>query len=348
MKKTLLFSALFISTILLLNGETSMNASKPPHHADKGFRNLSPDAQMRNLLDVIRWQTENIFKKLPSRNPKDYSFTVYSNDGYELKKNREQFSATWVGHATVLIQIDGKNILTDPIWSERCSPVGFAGPKRYTAPGIDIDRLPKIDAVVISHNHYDHMDIPTLKVLDKKFSPVIYAGLRNREFLKSEGLKNPVELDWWQSDESAGIKITFTPTQHFSGRGVLDHGETLWGSYVIEGKTKKAYFAGDTAYFSGFAEIGNKFPKIDLAILPIGAYEPRWFMKPVHMNPEESVKTFLDLKADNMLPMHYQTFVLTDEPLDEPLRLTKELFEKNGISLTRLADLKIGESRFWK
>ncbi|HNM06383.1 MAG TPA: MBL fold metallo-hydrolase [Leptospiraceae bacterium] len=121
MKKTLLFSALFISTILLLNGETSMNASKPPHHADKGFRNLSPDAQMRNLLDVIRWQTENIFKKLPSRNPKDYSFTVYSNDGYELKKNREQFSATWVGHATVLIQIDGKNILTDPIWSERCS-----------------------------------------------------------------------------------------------------------------------------------------------------------------------------------------------------------------------------------
>jgi N-acyl-phosphatidylethanolamine-hydrolysing phospholipase D len=320
--------------------------NKPSHHTKNGFRNLNPEVKAKGLGSVLSWQFQRIFQDLPSLNSKDYSFDIIENDGTLLKKNTSQFSVTWIGHATTLIQMNGINILTDPIWSERCSPVSFAGPKRYTPPGITLENLPKIDIVIISHNHYDHMDLPTLKTLEKLFSPTFFVGLGNKDFLSNEGLNKVFELDWWDEKQVNNAKIIFTPTQHFSARGIFDRDKTLWGSYIVNVGNKTIYFAGDTAYFTGFKEIGDRFPNIDFAILPIGAYEPRWFMQPVHMSPEESVQAFLDLRAKYFFPMHYQTFVLTDEALDEPLKLTKKQFEVENISMDKLIDLKIGETKF--
>lgn len=333
--------------MIVTNTSFANDKTNKPHHTEFGFRNLNFKIESKGLLDVLNWQLSKIFKKLPSLNPSDYEFEVLKNDGKLLKENQTNLSATWIGHASLLIQLDGKNILTDPIWSERCSPVSFLGPKRYTPVGISMEDLPPIHIVLISHNHYDHMDIPTLKELEKRFSPYFFVGLKNSEFLKSEGLKKVIEMDWWDMSTVLNLEIHFTPTQHFSARGLFDRNKTLWGSFVVRSTENSFYFAGDTGYFSGFSEIGKKFPNLDLAILPIGAYEPRWFMKSVHMNPEDSVQAFLDLQAKYMIPMHYQTFILTDEALDEPLKFTKLEFEKRVKNLSRLIDLKIGETRFF-
>lgn len=321
--------------------------SPKPHHTKNGFQNTDTSVAAKGLGPVLLWKLGNLFKTLPSTEASDYQIETMDNDGSKVRENKNNLSLTWIGHATVLIQIDGKNILTDPIWSERCSPISFIGPKRFTNPGIKLEDLPPIDIIIISHNHYDHMDLPTLKALDERDKPTIFAGLKNKDFLQGEGLTNVIELDWWDIRIEKDIKITFTPTQHFSGRGIFDREETLWGSYIIEGKEKTIYFAGDTGYFPGFKEIGSKFPNIDVAILPIGAYEPRWFMKPIHMNPEDTFQAYRDLGAKYLLPMHYLTFVLTDEALDEPLKFTKSVFNLNHFKLDTLLDLKIGETKIF-
>jgi L-ascorbate metabolism protein UlaG (beta-lactamase superfamily) len=338
----------FIFVILFLlnlcKGQDMKN--KPSHHTESGFKNLDPSLKVNGFGDLISWQFSKLYTKSPSTNPDDYKFEIFKNDGSLLKDNKTKLSVTWIGHATTLVQIDGVNILTDPIWSERCAPVSFAGPKRFTPPGISLGDIPKIDIVIISHNHYDHLDLPSLRILEEKFKPVFFVGLKNKKFLNDEGLTNVEELDWWESREVKGLIINFTPTQHFSARGVLDRNATLWGSYVVQGQKNSFYFGGDTGYFSGFKTIGEKFPNIDIAILPIGAYDPRWFMHPIHMDPEESLQAFLDLKARFMIPMHYQTFVLTDEALDEPLKLITEIISKKE-KREQLIDLKIGETRFF-
>lgn len=320
-----------------------------PHHTEKGFQNTAPNTEARNFWEAMfKWKFMNLFKLgLPSVDPDDYKIITSESDSEKIKENKKNLSVTWIGHATVLIQMDGMNILTDPIWSERCSPVSFAGPKRYTKPGIKLEELPKIDIVVISHNHYDHMDSETLIQLEKKFKPVFFAGLKNKSFLKNLGLSNIEELDWWESKKLGNLEIHFTPTQHFSGRGLFDKNTTLWGSYILKGTKNTIYFAGDTGYFYGFKEISQKFSSIDIAILPIGAYEPRWFMKEIHMNPEESFQAFLDLKANYFLPMHYLSFVLTDEALDEPLKKTEALFNSKPDLVKKLLNIKIGESKFF-
>ena len=317
------------------------------HHTKSGFKNIDLSYKDKKLYDVLVWQIGKLFKNLPSLKPEDYSIETNSGGEASILENKDRLSFTWIGHATVLIQLDGKNILTDPIWSDRCSPVSFAGPKRFTKPGIDIEKLPKIDIIVISHNHYDHMDLPTLKILHKKFNPKIFVGLKNKKFLEDQGLSNVYDLDWWDSEKVDSLEVHFMPTQHFSGRGLFDKYDTLWGSFILKGKKDTIYFAGDTAYFSGFKEIAKKFPNISVAILPVGAYEPRDFMKAVHMNPEESFQAFQDLKANLFLPMHYLTFVLADEALDEPLRKTKNLFQISKTNSGRLLDLKIGTVKFF-
>ncbi|MCK6382064.1 MAG: MBL fold metallo-hydrolase [Leptospiraceae bacterium] len=318
-----------------------------PHYTENGFKNPSSKFIRHGFGAMVKWRWNRDELIQSSTDPKNYQFAQIKNDGKILRENNSNFSATWIGHATVLVQIEGKNILTDPIWSDRCSPVKFAGPKRYTKPGVALDDLPKIDLVIISHNHYDHLDTETLIALEKKFQPLFLAGLGNEKFLKNLGLSKVKELDWWDEVQEKEMKITFTPTQHFSGRKITDLDKTLWGSYVVSGIKKKFYFSGDTGYFEGFKEIGEKFPDLDLAILPIGAYEPRWFMSPMHVDPHQSVQAFLDLKAKYMIPMHYLTFVLTDEALDEPLRLAYSEFENRNISLEKLLGLKIGESFFF-
>jgi L-ascorbate metabolism protein UlaG (beta-lactamase superfamily) len=228
---------------------------------------------------------------------------------------------TFLGHASFLIRLHGgPTLLTDPIWSERCSPFSFAGPRRVRPPGLDFDALPPIDAVLLSHNHYDHCDIPTLKRLHRRFAPRIVTGLGNARLLAKHGMRDVVELDWWQEAPlPGGTRATYLPARHFSARGLGDRAQALWGGFAIatpEGG--RLYFAGDSGWGSHFAEIGARCGPFDMALLPIGAYEPRWFMQVVHVNPAESVRAFQDLRTRRALAMHFGTFQLTQESIDAP------------------------------
>ena len=224
---------------------------------------------------------------------------------------------TVVNHATVLVQLDGVNILTDPIWSERASPFSFVGPKRVRAPGVRFEDLPKIDVVVLSHNHYDHMNIETLVRLRDAHQPLFIAGLGNDRFLGEQGITARA-VDWGDVVDVHGVKIHAVQNQHFSNRGLGDNDGTLWTAYVFEGPTAgQAYFAGDTGYGSHFSEVGAKFPKLRVALLPIGAYEPEWFMGPVHTTPAEAVRAQRDLGAASAVAIHYGTFPLADDGYED-------------------------------
>jgi L-ascorbate metabolism protein UlaG (beta-lactamase superfamily) len=227
---------------------------------------------------------------------------------------------TFINHATTLIQQDGVNVLTDPVYSERVSPLLHIGPRRVRPPGLKMTDLPRLDAVVLSHNHYDHMDLATLKRLQRGFPSLrIFAGLGNKAFLEGQGLTHVTELDWWQSAPLGGLTVTSVPTQHFSNRGLTDADGTLWTGYVLTGPAGKTYFAGDTGYGPHFAEVGRKLGPFRLAVLPIGAYRPEWFMAPIHVSPDEAVKAARDLEAKLAVPMHYGTFELSDEGETEPV-----------------------------
>jgi L-ascorbate metabolism protein UlaG (beta-lactamase superfamily) len=235
---------------------------------------------------------------------------------------------TWVNHATFLIQTEGLNILTDPIWSDRCSPVEFAGPKRRHAPGIRFDDLPPIDAVVISHNHYDHMDVPTLERLKRDHKPRIFAGLGNAAFVKGAA-----DLDWWQSAELApGVRLHAVPAQHFSSRGLADRDANLWCGFVLETPHGTVYFAGDTGDGPHFEMIRARFGAPRLALLPIGAFRPEWFMCAVHISPRDAVRAAQTLGAEVSIPMHYGTFHLGDDGQGEPAEVLRtELAKTPGV-----------------
>jgi L-ascorbate metabolism protein UlaG (beta-lactamase superfamily) len=241
---------------------------------------------------------------------------------------------TWIGHASFLLQLDGLSLVTDLILSDK---VAHLIP-RNAPPGIPLEQLPHVDAALVSHSHHDHLDLATLTVVG---APV-YAGLGLGRTVRREGLRC-VELGWWQSAELGGIEITFVPAQHWSRRAFGASNRTLWGGFVVKGSSATLYHAGDTAYFSGFHEIGQRF-RIDAALLPIGAYDPAWFMSPQHMNPEEALQAFQDLGATTFFAMHWGTFKLSDEPLDEPpLRLEAER-RRRGIAAARVRVLAVGET----
>ncbi|CAK9203950.1 unnamed protein product [Sphagnum troendelagicum] len=274
----------------------------------------------------------------------------------------QSVQATWVGHATFLLQFDKVNVLTDPVWSDRCSPSAYVGPKRFVPVPFPIKDLPPVDVVIISHNHYDHLDTETVKALGNK--PLYLVPLGIKSWFTDLGITNVVELDWWQEhkvsipvgDSSRSLRAICTPCQHFSGRGLTDRNKTLWCSWVLEGPSKKIYFGGDTGFctvpkgsdYAGghpelatvkadgtkvefpvcpsFAEIGNRFGPFDAAFLPIGAYSPRYFMSAIHCSPEDAVGIHLAVRAKRSIGMHWGTFRLTDEAiLEPPVRLEKEL-----------------------
>jgi L-ascorbate metabolism protein UlaG (beta-lactamase superfamily) len=249
-----------------------------------------------------------------------------------------KLSITSVGHATFLIQIDGLNILTDPIWSERCSPVSWAGPRRYTGAGIRFEDLPPIDVVLVSHNHYDHLDLPTLKRLAEKGAPHAIVPLGNLDLIKETGIPRTAELDWWQSVRlSPDVTVTLVPAQHFSLRTLWDRNKTLWGGFVVSGPSGNVYHAGDTGYGPHFQEIARRFPSIRVAILPIAPYRPRQSQDTltinyslVHMGPAEAIQAHLDLGAQLGIASHFQVFQLGADGFDDAVNeLASTLQERN-------------------
>ncbi len=236
-------------------------------------------------------------------------------------------------------------MLTDPVFSRRCSPFQWLGPARVRAPGIALDDLPPIGLILLSHNHYDHMDIAALRRL-RRLHPgaAIVTSLGNAAFLKAKGLPGAVELDWWQRTQAAGATVTATPARHFAARTLWDRNRTLWAGFMLEHQGRKLYFAGDSGYTGAFKQIGARLGAPDLALLPIGAYEPRDFMAPVHMNPAEAVQAFQDLGAQRAIGMHFGTFQLTAEAIDAPLTALATARTEAGLAPEAFTTLDIGES----
>ncbi|MDX1292945.1 MAG: MBL fold metallo-hydrolase [Hyphomonas sp.] len=247
--------------------------------------------------------------------------------------DQDGMAVTFVNHATFLIQMPGVTILTDPVWSDRASPVSWSGPRRVRAPGVDFDALPAVDVVVISHNHYDHLDLPTLQRLNARFSPQFVVPLGNRLLLESIGISEVRELDWWESiDALSGTQIVLTPAQHSSGRGLFDRGRSLWGSFFIKRGSRSLYFGGDAGYSTHFADIRERLGAPEIALLSIGAYEPRWFMAPLHMNPAEAVIAHRDLAAGLSIGMHFGTFQVAAEGFDSPWADLADALERHAIA----------------
>ncbi len=264
----------------------------------------------------------------------------------EALKNPRGLSLTWLGHSAMLIQMDGMNVLTDPSLSERVSPVSFMGPKRYGKLPLEINQLPPIDVVVISHSHYDHLDLPSLKyIFDLNGGKTRFlVPLGDKTLLESEGIRNVQELDWWQSEQVGKLKMTFTPAQHWTTRTLFDRNQTLWGGWMIAGASQKVLFAGDTGYSKDFQDIFQRLGAVDVALIPIGAYSPRWFMKQQHVDTDEAVRIHQDLHAKVSLPIHWGTFKLSDELMSEPPEKLRESLQKAKLPLSVFPVMKRGET----
>jgi L-ascorbate metabolism protein UlaG (beta-lactamase superfamily) len=251
---------------------------------------------------------------------------------------------TFIGHATFLIQTAAGNILTDPMYSDRAGPFGLLGPRRVRQPAVRFDDLPPISTVLLSHNHYDHCDRPTLARLAKRFDPLVITPIGNGALVKSTGLRKVEELDWWQDAKTSTLPLTLTPAHHFSARTPFDRNRALWGGFTMAVAHRRIYFAGDSAYAPFFREVHRRFGPIDLALLPIGAYEPRWFMRAVHMNPAEALQAHLDLEASESIAMHFGTFQLTTEGIDEPVRALEQARLAHHVQPSAFRAIGFGES----
>ncbi len=318
--------AIIIPTLVLLFSHSfdapGYKGNISDHFDGKRFynKNRSP----KSFGKFLKWQMTEDKAIWPNWRKIKQSIPTYK------RVNENRLIAMAINHSTVLIQVDGVNILTDPIWSDRTSPVSFAGPKRHHRPGVKFENLPPIDIVLISHNHYDHLDIPTLERLREKFDPLILVGLGNDILLKHKNFHNVKAMDWEDSISFRGIEFIFTQVRHWSSRGAHDRFKTLWGGFVIKSKNSSIYFAGDTGYDDHFRETYKEHGPFDLALLPIGAYAPRWFMSQSHMNPEDSVKAHIDLGSPFSMGIHFGTFQLTNEAIDDPIKdLTTAKFKFN-------------------
>jgi N-acyl-phosphatidylethanolamine-hydrolysing phospholipase D len=341
--------ALCVATAGLVAAQTSAPPSETlgpaPRDPDGRFVNFAGHASHGDLSVRIPFfwrRITGVFRDRPGAPP------VTSNDGAFLRENAKHSepTVTWVGHSTLLVQMDHVTFLTDPIWSQTPSPVSFAGPKRFVPPGLAMEDLPPIDFVVVSHNHYDHLDLPTLRALSEGNAATrFFVPLANGPLLRDNGIRNVQELDWGASVEHEGVQVYCVPAQHWSKRGLDDDREALWSSWVVIGPERRFYFSGDTGYFAGFSAIGKALGPFDLAAVAIGAYEPRAMMKESHMNPEEAIRAALDLRAARALAIHYGTFDLSDEPVDEPPVRFRKAAEDTDLGDEQAWVFDIGETR---
>jgi L-ascorbate metabolism protein UlaG (beta-lactamase superfamily) len=337
-----------LAVVLLAGGCTGVGASKPgapPHHREHGFANQSqsyvrPGFWTRWSFFVARvWSTTFA--------PRRASFPVEANDITALRANAREPTVTWIGHATLLVQLDGVNLLTDPQWSERASPVGFAGPKRLVAPGIAFEALPPIHVVVISHDHFDHLDRPTVQRLAATHRPRFFVPLGMKAWFLDNGISRVDELDWWESRVERGLTVTCLPVQHWSQRSPWDLNRRLWAGWAVAGPNRRFFFAGDTAHYEVFKEIGGRIGPFDLTAVAIGAYLPPRMMRSSHTTPEESLRIFTDVRGTRFVAIHWGTFDLGDEPIDEPPRRLMAAAARLGLSSDTVWVLKHGETRRW-
>ena len=291
----------------------------------KNTNGVASDKSFGDMLQCIRSDIEPEITKIE-----------LSSDWQKLNLSEDDNYAIWIGHSTFLIKKNGVTIITDPIFSKRASPFRNIGPKRLIPPAIPLDAIPNIDIVTISHNHYDHLDIQSLKKISKKHPEAIFlvpAG--DKELLKRKKIKNVYDFDWWESIEHKGFVITFTPVQHWSKRSLFDRNKSLWGGWFFNHKDYSLYHAGDTGYSKDFIETKIKLGSPKYAFIPIGAYDPEWFMAESHVNPEDAVQIMLDLGAEKAFGMHWATFTLTDEDTIEPkIRLEKEIMKFKGLDFS--------------
>ena len=331
--------------IILIGAYLSAPKYKGPvsDHFD-GRKFINPgNIKEKGLLDVFKWMFSRERTKWERIRTDNYGPkpAALIDSGIRI---------TFINHTTFLLQVRGLNILTDPIWSERASPFTWSGPKRMRNPGIRFDDLPHIHAVLLSHNHYDHLDLPTLKKIVERFNPRIFTGLGVGEFLEKHNMDYFVEMDWWhQYLVSKDAELIAVPAQHFSGRGMYDRDCTLWMGFVIKTDSGNIYFAADTGYNeTTFKEIGQRCSPIRVSIIPIGAYKPQWFMSPIHCSPEEAVKIHLDVKSRESIASHFGTFPLADEGRDDPPRDLKRALAEYKIPEKEFNVLKEGESKDFK
>ena len=299
------------------------------------FKNTDEEAAGKSFREFLKWSFTNKKPELVA---------IDSSDEWKELTPSSTDYLVWIGHATYLINKDGLTILTDPVFSKRASPVRFAGPKRLIPPAIPIDKLPKIDVITVSHNHYDHLDLRSLKKIYKANPNAIFLVPKgDKRRLERRGIENVKEFLWWEEIEINGSKFTFTPVQHWSARGIADRNKSLWGGWFMELKTESIYHAGDTGYSGDFFETKKRLGSPSLSLIPVGAYAPRWFMKTNHVNPPEAIQVALDLESKRNFGMHWGTFQLTDEAIMEPPELLKQSLKELGLSEEFFRVLKPGE-----
>ena len=325
----------------------------PKHHTPSGgFLNPWPTRPPAAHGGFLKWAFSHRTTRPRPVDPPRSAFTLATPDFPSPRADATQLVLTWVGHSTFLIQLGGLNILTDPMWSARASPVPFMGPKRWVEPGIAFDSLPPIDVILLSHDHYDHLDSATVHRLAASYPEARWLSpLRLGRFLRERGADAVTEMDWWEELTMHGVRFACTPAQHHSARGIRDRRRSLWCSWTIVSDSHRLFFAGDTGYFPDFGAIGKRYGPFDATLLPIGGYLPRDYMRFVHMDPAEAVRAFRELnvvgskECDRVLvPMHWGTFKLTDEAMDEPPKLLERAWKEMGEGAGTLSLLKHGET----
>jgi len=353
--------------LALLSACITVNADDTPprsHHRSDGYQNNYIEFQPRGLLDLLKWKREASRDGLPK--PPRTPTPVVAPDLAFIQGNARagvmtmQPAITWIGHATMLAQFGGLNVITDPVFSERVSPLSFIGPKRHVPPGLTLAQLPHIDLVLISHNHYDHLDEASVRALAKQAGgpPLFVVPLGIQAWFAERKITNVVELDWWQSHTltapAGPVEVVLTPAQHWSGRGLNDRLKTLWGGYAVFAPDLHFFFTGDTAYSKDFKDIRDHFASrqtpgqgggFDIALIAVGAYEPRWFMSAQHVDPAEAVQIHLDVNAKRSVGVHWGTFELTDESLDQPPIDLADARRAKGVADENFFLLAVGETR---
>jgi N-acyl-phosphatidylethanolamine-hydrolysing phospholipase D len=313
---------------------------------DGRFRNIHPHPA-HGLRELLRWKLRLGRTEKPTLDrvvlPSRYQAEWVRADIERISRpSREHIQVTWIGHSTFLIQVQGMNLLTDPVFGKYCSPFPIPRLRRQAPLPVKMENLPTIHGVLLSHNHYDHLEARTVRQLGNDVT--WFAPIGMGPWFAERDRDNVLEMDWWQEAEFGPISVVSVPAQHFSSRTMLDRNLTLWSGFVLRTSKGNIYFAGDSGYCSSFYDIGNHLGPMRVSMIPIGAYQPRWFMAPMHLNPEEAVRVHLDVKSELSIGMHWGTFSLTDEPMAEPPIMLRHSLARRHVPATTFRTLRIGET----